>query len=169
MTTATQTTATLDVLSFFPLLTGISTSERCSVSENFLHPLTTLKKRKFNFESFGWRMSCQYCYIFTNMLKSVQNLFIWAFSNYSQKTLSCTLSHSIHILIKCVFFLSFCVVRNILTEVLICELNGSNSNVSTHFYYCMLKQYYSDNQRFSSALQRDVLYVPQRDFPNWIW
>ena len=40
--------------------------------------------------------------------------FIWAFSYFSHKTLSGTLSHSIHALIKRLFFLSFYVVCIIL-------------------------------------------------------
>jgi len=33
----------------------------------------------------------------------------------------------------------------------------------------MLKQYYRNNQRFSTALPREIFYVPERDIPNWIW
>jgi len=77
-----------------------------------------------------------------------------AFNPRTQKTLFLPFS------LRCVHYC---------TLALICELHGSNSNVSTHFSWSMLKQYHRNNQRISSALPREVLYVPQRDIPSWIW
>ena len=60
----------------------------------FLHPRTSLKKRNFNFKCFLWRMSCRYHCIFTNILKSVQNINFCGFPQIFHSKL-CT-SHRIH-------------------------------------------------------------------------
>jgi len=53
-------------------------------NKTFLHLLTTLKKRDFNFKRFGWIISCRCHCIFTYILKSVQNNFYGQFKKFSQ-------------------------------------------------------------------------------------
>ena len=44
-------------------------------NKNFFILWPLLKKRKFNFEPFGWRLSCRYHYVFTNILNQCKAQF----------------------------------------------------------------------------------------------
>lgn len=99
--------------------------------KNFLHPLTTIKHIQFNFNTCEWRMSCRCRYIFRNILKSVQNTFLWAFSFFAQHSIIHILHHILSTpLIKSVFFRLFLSSVHYFPKLLICELHGSNSNVT---------------------------------------
>jgi len=103
-------------------------------------------------------MSCRYHYIFTNILGTCKAYFYKGiFKNFTANSL-------IHIIAfsprthETPFLPSILCGVHFLPWLFLCELH--DSNVSTHFCWTMLKQYYRNTKKFSTALPREVLYVP---------
>jgi len=140
-----------------------------------LWPLS--KNVKFNFHIFGWRVSCRCHYFFTNILETVENVFLiglfkffTANYNFSYWFATCrTLTQridstdswnafsSVHFTFCAIFHLSFWVLNYMAwvatLQLILAELCWSNNIVA---------------QRFSTAVSKYLLYVLQRDIANWI-